>query len=83
MTPGTNLDQLLGRIPACESDYHIVYLPAHGQHWIWIYADDQALQVCRSAGKMASDPKLDLTWWDAAMISSRVREVEKAASRKR
>lgn len=46
-----------------------------GDVYLVIYRADQTVEACAACGRWASNPQLDLTWWDAAQMAKRIREV--------
>lgn len=46
-----------------------------------IYPDDRRADALRHLGRWASDPGLSFTWYDAALLSQRVRELAKEPTR--
>jgi len=44
-----------------------------GELYCWVYDDSRKLDVLRSLGKFASDPRLSFTWTDAARVANQVR----------
>ncbi len=58
-----------------DHDPHVIaYYKPSGQAYFFTYHDHQKTQVMRVLGRFASDPELDLTWYDAAVLSKHIRE---------
>lgn len=50
------------------------------ERYIFLYADDHQPEVLRTLGRFASNPELSFSWYDAAVLSQRIRQAaEKAA----
>ena len=43
--------------------------------YIFLYDDQSVREVLRHLSASASDPELDFTWYDAALLSQRVRKM--------
>ena len=56
-----------------DEDLLIVATKRNGERYIWLYSPSHASDVLRSADRFASNPELNFTWWDAALISQSVR----------
>ena len=48
-------------------------LKANGQRFEFVYTDENASEILREMGRFASHPEIDFTWFDAALLSKRVR----------
>jgi hypothetical protein len=60
----------------------LIFVLYHGDHrYVWIFTPNRCNEVLRSAGRFASDADLNFTWWDAAQLSSKVREMCKETDR--
>ena len=44
-----------------------------GERYVWLYHAHERAAVLRSFGRMASNPELSFTWYDAAVLSEKVR----------
>jgi len=47
------------------------------EHYIFLYEDEYCAETIRTLGKFASNPKLSFTWHDAAILSSKIREMKR------
>ena len=52
----------------------IVVLAKPVEMWIFIYADDRAVECLRTVGDYAADPEMSFNWLDAAKVSREIRE---------
>lgn len=52
----------------------VLDLDRGGEHYVWVWRDDQSSEVIRSFGRFASNPELSFTWYDAAVLAKKVRE---------
>ncbi|MCH2200669.1 MAG: hypothetical protein MK102_01755 [Fuerstiella sp.] len=54
---------------------NVLALVRDEQRYIFLYDDDSVDEVLSRLSASASDPELEFTWWDAAMLSQRVRKM--------
>lgn len=53
---------------------NVLALMKNGERYVFLY-DDQSLEtLLQTLGKYASDPELSFSWYDAAVLSQRVRK---------
>jgi len=57
-----------------SADVNVLALQKGREFYVWLYHDDQRGEVLRRFGRFASNPELSFTWYDAAMLSQRVRQ---------
>jgi hypothetical protein len=55
---------------------NVLALVRDGQKYIFLYDDSSVQQVLSQLAEFASDPELDFTWYDAATLSQRVRDLQ-------
>jgi len=75
MTPGLSLNRLLGIVPQPRRVLNVFGYVAHGEKWVWIYKSGKECELLKSACKMAANPALVFTHYDAAMIGHKLRQV--------
>jgi len=46
-----------------------------GQRYVFLYDDDSAEELLRTFGRYASDTGLSFSWYDAAVLSQKLREL--------
>ena len=51
------------------------------QRYMWVYDSKHQADVIRSMSRYACDPDLDFTWYDAAMLTQKVRKQVKEESK--
>jgi hypothetical protein len=49
------------------------------ERYVFLYDDRSVDQVLQTLGKYAADPELSFTWYDAAVLSQRVRKLSAEA----
>ena len=45
------------------------------ERYVFLYDDQSANQVLQTLGRYAADPELSFSWYDAAVLSQRVRKL--------
>jgi hypothetical protein len=48
------------------------------ERYIFLYDDDHRTETLRMLGRYAADPQLSFTWYDAAVLSKKIRETAAA-----
>lgn len=56
------------------ADLNILALVKGKERYVWLYDDASRAEALRTLGRFASDPDLSLSWWDAAVLSKKIRE---------
>ncbi len=54
---------------------NIVAFVTGTQRFLFLYDHESAPQVMQTLGKFAADPELCFSWYDAAVLSQKVREM--------
>ena len=57
-----------------EDDINVLALVKGNERYIFLFDDSQRAQALRTLGRYASDPELSFTWYDAAVLSQKVRQ---------
>ena len=55
---------------------NVLALVRDGQRYVFLYDDNSVETVLEKLSEFAADPELDFTWYDAATLSQRVRELQ-------
>ena len=61
-----------------RSDVEVLALVKGPEKYVFLFRDEDRAETIRMFGRFAANPELSFTWWDAAVLSSKVRG-EKAA----
>lgn len=56
---------------------NVLALVRDGQRYIFLYDDSSVQQLLSKLAEFAGDPELDFTWYDAATLSQRVRDLQR------
>lgn len=54
-------------------DINVLALVKDGERYIFLYNDARRAETLRTLGRFASDPELNFSWYDAAVLSQKVR----------
>lgn len=57
--------------------WNVVSLQRGDELYTFLYDDQSVLQVLQALGRFASNPDLSFTWYDAALLSRKVRELNR------
>jgi len=56
-------------------DINVLALVRGEERYIFLYDDLSRVEVLQALGRYASSPELTFTWYDAAVLSQRIREM--------
>ena len=57
-----------------DRSLNVLALVKDGERFIFLYDNHSSPQVLQTLGKFAADPELCFTWYDAAVLSQKVRQ---------
>lgn len=55
-------------------EINVLALVKGEERYIFLYDDARRAEVLRVLGRFASDPELSFTWYDAAVLSQKIRQ---------
>lgn len=55
---------------------NVLALVKDGERYVFLYDDNSVSQVLQTLGRYAADPELSFSWYDAAVLSQRVRHLQ-------
>ncbi len=58
------------------TDINVLALVKGEERYIFLFDDERRSEALRTLGKFASNPELSFSWYDAAVLSQRIRNVE-------
>jgi hypothetical protein len=61
-----------------SQDINVLALVKGGERYIFLYDDDSRAEALRTLGRYASNPELSFTWYDAAVLSQKIRQTKAA-----
>ncbi len=57
-----------------SEDINVLALVKGAERYIFLYDDSNRAETLRTLGRYASDPELSFTWYDAAVLSQKIRQ---------
>jgi hypothetical protein len=69
---------MAGRPTAVTKDINVLALVKGNERYIFLYDDRRRAETLRTLGRFASNPELNFSWYDAAVLSQKVRAAESA-----
>ena len=55
-------------------DINVLALVKGAERYVFLYDDASRAETLRTLGRFASNPELSFTWYDAAVLSQRIRQ---------
>jgi len=62
-------------------DINVLALVKGAERYVFLYDDSSRAETLRSLGRYASNPDLSFTWYDAAVLSQKIRQVSQEQRR--
>lgn len=56
-----------------DDDINVLALVKGKERYVFLYEDSQRAQALRTLGRFASNPELSFNWYDAAVLSQKLR----------
>jgi len=66
-----------------SQDINVLALVKGCERYVFLYDDDSRAETLRVLGRYASNPELSFTWYDAAVLSQKIRQESQRAERPR
>lgn len=60
-------------------DINVLALVKGEERYIFLFDDEHRSEALRTLGKFASNPELSFSWYDAAVLSQRIRQAAQEA----
>ena len=57
-----------------QQDINVLALVKGSERYIFLFDDDSRAETLRVLGRYASNPDLSLSWYDAAVLSQKIRQ---------
>lgn len=64
-----------------DRSVNVIALVKDGERYIFLYDGESGPQLLQTFGKYAADPELNFTWYDAAVLSQKVRRLQSESDR--
>ena len=61
-------------------DINVLALVKGEERYVFLFDDNNRSEALRTLGRFASNPDLSFTWYDAAVLSQKIRQVTAQAS---
>ena len=62
-------------------DINVLALVKGAERYIFLYDDGNRAEALRTLGRFASNPELSFSWYDAAVLSQKIRQTAQEAAR--
>jgi hypothetical protein len=62
------------RVEAVSQDINVLALVKGNERYIFLYDDASRSETLRTLGRYASNSELSFTWYDAAVLSQKIRQ---------
>lgn len=59
---------------AVSQDINVLALVKGTERYVFLYDDASRAETLRTLGRFASNPELSFTWYDAAVLSQKIRQ---------
>jgi len=73
---GTNRIQHLLEPATVEGHINVLALVKGEERYVFLFEDSKRAEILRILGRFASNPELSFSWYDAAVLSQKVRQGE-------
>jgi hypothetical protein len=60
--------------PTVSQDINVLALVKGTERYVFLYDDSSRAETLRTLGRYASNPELSFTWYDAAVLSQKIRQ---------
>jgi hypothetical protein len=57
-----------------DQDINVLALVKGAERYVFLYDDSSRAETLRVLGRYASNPELSFTWYDAAVLSQKIRQ---------
>jgi hypothetical protein len=62
-----------------NQDINVLALVKGAERYVFLYDDSSRAEALRVLGRYASNPELSFTWYDAAVLSQKIRQESRKA----
>jgi len=59
-----------------DRNVNVIALVKDGERYVFLYDEHSIPQLLQTLGRYAADPELNFTWYDAAVLSQKVRRLQ-------
>jgi hypothetical protein len=61
---------------------NVLALVKDGERYVFLYDDASSASLLQTLGRYAADPELSFSWYDAAVLSQKVRRMKREEERR-
>jgi len=65
-----------------SQDINVLALIKGSERYVFLYDDESRAETLRTLGRFASNPELSFTWYDAAVLSQKIRQESSQQARR-
>lgn len=65
-----------------DRSVNVLAMVKDGQRYVFMYDDNSFDDLLQTLGRYAADPELNFSWYDAAVMSQKVRKLQKRNAEK-
>lgn len=58
-----------------HQEINVLALVKGEERYVFLYSDENRVQTLRTLGRYAANPELSFSWYDAAVMSKKIREI--------
>ncbi|MCA9130887.1 MAG: hypothetical protein KDB22_27575 [Planctomycetales bacterium] len=58
-----------------HNEVNVLAMVKGEEHYVFLYDDKNRVETLRMLGRYAADPQLSFSWYDAAVMSKKIREM--------
>jgi hypothetical protein len=69
-------DPFSEKVSSMSPAINVLALVKDGERYVFLYDEQSTSQVLQTLGRYAADPELNFSWYDAAVLSQRVRHLQ-------
>lgn len=66
----------MSKVCRMDRNVNVIALVKDGERYVFLYDDQSVPQLLQTLGRYAADPELNFTWYDAAVLSQKVRRLQ-------
>lgn len=59
-----------------DQGVNVIALVKDGERYVFLFDEESAPKLLQTLGHYAADPELNFTWYDAAVLSQKVRRLQ-------
>lgn len=63
-----------------QQGINVLALLKNGERYVFLYDDRSSDQLLQTLGRYAADPELNFSWYDAAVLSQRIRSLQNSGA---